>query len=608
MLLRPLLLLILAVELMGFIVLAVALTRGELPATPYFGLWAAGCALALALAVLIGLGSRITVRACLHGALLLGSAVFILPFAWLVSTSFKEPEEVFTYPPRWIPAMPEAVQRSPYLAPPADAAAPASALSPAAWAALRAHLPENQIKGFDDLQVREAVLPGLRRRVVAALPADTPPHAPVDEMAARLPAGSLAAMVRAAWAQAYRALHLGPIQFQDDQLRGFAEPVSDNTDRWWSRESHASCELLSPDTTRATMAAPFTRLRYDLSEEPFFRVQRRLTLPMPADQLLSLTVPIHQDSSWHRLKVSLELGGARYVSRDTLNLGLAGTAEWTFKLHERDGRDQRDLGIWPLYRVEEADPVDATAEPDHATLTLTVERVSRPAAVFYKYTRSYRDAWHAEPLWGRFLFNSLYLVVLNVIGQVLACSLAAFAFSRIRWPGRELVFGLVLATMMLPATVMLIPQFLIFKQLGWYNTLLPLWVPAVTGTPFFIFLLRQFMLGLPRELDESARLDGAGWLTIYWHLTLPLVRPALAAVGIFTFMNVWNEFMGPLIFLSDERLFPLSLGLYNFRTEHGGQFDTLMAASTLMVLPVVAVFFLAQRYFIEGVTLTGIKG
>ena len=186
--------------------------------------------------------------------------------------------------------------------------------------------------------------------------------------------------------------------------------------------------------------------------------------------------------------------------------------------------------------------------------------------------------------------------------------MAAYAFSRLRWPGRDGVFILLLATMMLPAFVTMVPTFLIFRQLGWYNTLLPLWVPAFVGTPFYIFLLRQFMLGIPRELEEAARIDGCTWVGIYWRIVMPLMKPALATVAIFTFLATWNEFMGPLIYLSDERLFPLSLGLFKFRSQFGTEFGMLMAASSLVTLPVIAVFFLAQRYFIEGATLTGLKG
>ncbi|MDP6702183.1 MAG: carbohydrate ABC transporter permease, partial [Candidatus Latescibacteria bacterium] len=207
-----------------------------------------------------------------------------------------------------------------------------------------------------------------------------------------------------------------------------------------------------------------------------------------------------------------------------------------------------------------------------------------------------------------YIFNSLYLALLTIVGQVFSCSLVAYAFARLQWPGRELWFGILLATMMLPGQVTMIPVFMIFRALGWYNTLKALWVPSFFGSAFFIFMLRQFMKGIPRDLEEAAKIDGCSFFGIYWRIILPLIKPALAAVAIFTFMNTWNDFMGPLIYINDQRLYPLALGLFDFRSEHSSEYGMLMAASTLMTLPVIAIFFLAQRYFIQGVTLTGMKG
>ena len=320
--------------------------------------------------------------------------------------------------------------------------------------------------------------------------------------------------------------------------------------------------------------------------------------------LAAVTIRLRPDDSWHGLSLALELAGRRYESDDALYLGRDGWREWTFTLPTGEtGRDERAMGVWPL--AERGRPGEAA--PSGPRLSLTIHRKTRAGATLARWTQTYRDAWYADANWRRYLFNSAYLVTLTVVGQVLSCSMAAYAFARLRWPGREVVFGLVLATMMLPAAVVMVPQFLIFKSLGWYNTLLPLWAPAFVATPFFIFLLRQFMLGLPRELEEAARIDGCSWWGVYWRVVLPVMKPALAAVAVLTFVGTWNEFMQPLIYLNDERLYPLSLGLHTFKGARRFDFNLLMAASALMTLPVVALFFLAQRYFIQGVTLTGMK-
>ena len=226
--------------------------------------------------------------------------------------------------------------------------------------------------------------------------------------------------------------------------------------------------------------------------------------------------------------------------------------------------------------------------------------------------RNYRLTFDQIPFW-RYVGTSLFLVILNLVGTLLSCSLVAYSFARLQWPGRNLCFALLLATMMIPAQVTMIPQFLIMQKLGWYNTLQPLWIASFVAPAFYVFLLRQFLKGVPRDLEDAARLDGCGFFRIYWHIMLPLVRPTLAAIAIFTFLATWNEFMAPLIYLADQRLYPLSFGLYAFQVQVTNPgtakgMGMVMAGSLLMTLPVIAIFFFAQRYFLRGVTLTGMKG
>lgn len=208
-----------------------------------------------------------------------------------------------------------------------------------------------------------------------------------------------------------------------------------------------------------------------------------------------------------------------------------------------------------------------------------------------------------------FLGNTLYITLMNVIGVVFTSSLVAYSFARLRWPGRDVLFVVLLSTMMLPAAVTMIPVFLIYKHLGWVDTLRPLWVPAyLGGAPFYIFLLRQFFLTIPRDLEDAAKIDGCSFFGIYWRIMLPLIKPALAAIIIMQFMASWNDFMGPLIYITSPEKMNLAYALQLFQTAHGSEWSLLMAASTMVTLPVILVFFFTQRYFIEGVTLTGLKG
>lgn len=204
--------------------------------------------------------------------------------------------------------------------------------------------------------------------------------------------------------------------------------------------------------------------------------------------------------------------------------------------------------------------------------------------------------------------NTITLTILCVTGAVMSNALVAYSFARLRWPGKDLFFAVTLATMMIPFPVLMVPTFTMFKWLGWVGTYRPLWVPAFFGSAFSIFLLRQFFKTIPMELSEAAKIDGASEFRTFLSVVMPLARPALTVVGIFTFMGTWNDFMGPLIYLVDQKTFTLSLGLQAYQTQHGGTpWNLLMAATLLVILPLVIVFFFAQRVFIQGIATSGIK-
>lgn len=209
-----------------------------------------------------------------------------------------------------------------------------------------------------------------------------------------------------------------------------------------------------------------------------------------------------------------------------------------------------------------------------------------------------------------YLKNSLIVVVSVVIGTVFSATTAAYAFAKLRWKGRDKWFVIMLATMMLPIQVILIPTYILYARIGWLGTRLPLIVPAFFGggAAFYIFLLRQFFKGIPKELTESAIIDGANHWQIFLKIMLPLSKPAVVTVALFTFMGAWNDYFGPLIFLSNPEHWTLALGLRAFQTQYGGQYNLMMAASILIMLPTLLLFFFAQKTFIEGIKFTGIKG
>jgi multiple sugar transport system permease protein len=221
---------------------------------------------------------------------------------------------------------------------------------------------------------------------------------------------------------------------------------------------------------------------------------------------------------------------------------------------------------------------------------------------------NYADAVDRAPLW-TWLRNTTTVTVLAVIGNVLTSSLVAYGFARLEFPGRGILFILLLSTMMLPDVILLVPQFILFREFGWIDTLLPLIVPTFFGGGAFnIFLVRQFYLTIPRDFDDAARLDGASNWQIWRQIMLPLSAPALTAVAIFSFVHHWNDFMGPLIYLQSEDTKTLALGLRAFISPTDASWNISMAASMFLVIPVLLVFFFGQRYFIRGVAMTGITG
>ena len=208
-----------------------------------------------------------------------------------------------------------------------------------------------------------------------------------------------------------------------------------------------------------------------------------------------------------------------------------------------------------------------------------------------------------------YLKNTLILCFLTVIGTVASSALAAYGFARIPWRGRNKVFVIALATMMVPFPVVMVPVYTLFRELGWIGTLKPLWVGSFCAAAFNVFLLRQFFMTIPKDLSDAARIDGCGEFRIFLQIILPLCKPALMVIGLFQFMASWNDFLGPLIYLTNQKAFTLALGLHFFQSQHGGtSWHYLMAASTLVVVPVIVLFFFTQKTFIEGISMTGIKG
>jgi multiple sugar transport system permease protein len=245
-----------------------------------------------------------------------------------------------------------------------------------------------------------------------------------------------------------------------------------------------------------------------------------------------------------------------------------------------------------------------------SSLKSNTEIFERPIKWFPDPIRweTYRDAWNYQGFpYLRLLWNSVYYSGLTTFGTVLSSAIVGYGFARFRFPGRSVLFSITIATMIIPGVVTFIPTYILFKNVGLLGSYAPLIAPAFFGSAFNIFLMRQFFLGLPRDLPDSARLDGANELRIFWQIMLPLVKPALVVVAVFTLLATWNDFFGPLIYLSDRDSYPLSLGLYSFRGQRSTEWALQMAASVLVTIPMIIMFAFSQKYFISGIKMTGLK-
>ena len=544
-----------------------------------------------------------------HVCLLIGCVLFGFPFYWLLATSVKEQDEMYRDPPVWVPAMPQRVGESPYFATQGYAAPkPPTGVSPAQWHAAWPKLREAAVRQIVDAYAKtrtsltpaaasdETIARGVYQAIGQRLSAEAA-RALIADPAAALPGLMQERDYKTVWERVYRVLLVRGVTLQDQGFVQYRLRDDDLAKQWQVAGGDAK---LTPAKLGKQSAA---QVSYRFGGGNTFALEMDLQSPMDAAQFRRLTIPFRGDKSWHQVDLEADIGGTLYRSTESLVLfsDLPQEGAWQVADPERTGASAfRDYQ--PLEKVG-----PGKMARDRVHVKLTVNRSGGWGVAWAKARRNYRDALNFVPM-GTYFRNTLLLVILNVLGQIFSCSVVAYAFARLKWPGRDVSFAVVLAPMMLPAQVTMIPVFLIFRYLGWYDTLAPLWVGSFFGNAFFIFLLRQFMRTIPKDLEEAAKIDGCSFFGMYWRIILPLMKPALAAVAIFSFMNAWNEFMGPLIYLNDQRLYPLSLGLYQFRIEHAADFGMLMAASALMIVPVVIVFFLAQRHFIQGIQLTGLKG
>ncbi len=546
---------------------------------------------------------RFAGHAWIYALLLSGSLIFAWPFIWMICTSVKLDRELFGETLRTLPDSPVPRPVSPYV----DALYFRDVKEPRSAEILpriEARLDATDIlwpQELDHASARRETARGILRKLQNTVPQNLW-QGPLDRVLPEIDRRVDRSMAEEILPLVRRSLCIGALRIRSHDIQE-EEPVpaAEVPNIWKVSGDAANAHLISS----LEGGQPIGELRYDFGQGHTIRLETTVRSEFPLDRLHRIQLGLRPDDTWHKLVLEVEKLGVKYRAERTVDMAGINAMIATWQEPGPDDATNK-IRTWTLLREVGRGP-ELLNDPHAMKLTLRLERNDTPGAWRAKLTRNYRLALDHIPFW-RYVATSLFLVILNLAGTVFSCSLVAYAFARLQWPGRGLCFALMLATMMIPPQVTMIPYFLIIRWLGWYNTLYPLWIGSLFAGAFNVFLLRQFMKGIPKDLEDAARIDGCGFWRVYWHVMLPLVKPTLAAIAIFTFMGVWNDFMGPLIYLTDQRLYPLSLGLYAFNVQAGGSMAMMMAGSLLMTAPVIAIFFFAQRYFIQGITLTGMKG
>jgi ABC-type glycerol-3-phosphate transport system permease component len=553
------------------------------------------------------LGRYIAAKGWVHVISICGVCIFLFPFVWMVGMSLKTDEEATST--AIFPTIPTFQANSPVVRKPAPFFPPMD-VAPKQW---REILPK--LKQAARGQLNPLPLPPGGDAVNASALRDSAAMTMVGQTIEKMP--------EAVWKQsddqivkAFTALltpadlasalndRLGRLSFRNLQIRTLDAQIKNvfngpEIAAQWKVESGNG--QLKPGADDA-----YLQYHFNSADDPPIVLRADFTFPVDPDQLHKLIVGMTGDNSWHHIDATLDIGNRRWVSDLTTYIAQYRAGSIIFQPPGFDDTTYQPHDWVPLDPTTKAAPA-ANVSPRAATLRLYIRPSSTLGAIYGKVQRNYRRAFRAVPFW-TYLGNSVLLVALQLVGSLFSAAFVAYAFARLNWPGKSIAFGLLLSTMMLPSQVTMIPGFVIWKSLGWYNTLNPLWIGSWFGSAFFIFLMVQNMKTIPRALEEAARIDGLNAVQTWWYIILPQVKPAMAAIAIMVFQGAWNDFMGPLIMLRDQARFPLSLGLFGMKVDQGGDWTLVMAGNMLMALPVILIFFLFQRYFIEGMTVSGMKG
>ena len=555
------------------------------------------------------------------GYLLLVGAAFctMIPMLWLLTSSFKTANEIFAVPIQWFPNLPPRVASSPYIVedvypkiekPMAVDEAVWKTLQPQLtqiiWAEAQSHIAANgkfsNYVSSEELQTE--IIEGLWQQLVAGLP-DEVWNGTTDSVTAAVRDTIIPEAVDTIWGSVYREVAVGTLQIEDlDFNRTPIEVVN------WEAETGTRIRTSDDLQTAASLS-------YNFQDSDTTLMTAAISSPIPIERIRRITLPVRGDASYHRLSLTV------FVPQSGMNAGstnngityqptrsfVLGSALWTdsvWRVHGIPG--ELESSQITMQRVETNLAVQSAVEVGAGSqlfLQLSIHQPAYLSIVWDKFTSNYRNLWKTVP-YNRYFVNSVFIATASTLLTLFFCSLGGYAFAKYKFRGQKILFGILLASMMVPFQVLLVPLFGLMYDIGWLNSYKAIVIPFSVGA-FGVFLMRQFIVTIPSELLDAARIDGCSEFGIYYRIVLPIIKPALGALTIYSFLGSWNGYLWPLIILRDEAKYTLPIGLANLVGIYRQDYGMLMAGTLLSLMPIVILFLAMQREFVQGITLGGVK-
>ncbi len=556
------------------------------------------------------------------GYLLLVGAAFctMIPMLWLLTSSFKTANEIFAVPIEWFPNLPPRVAASPYIVEDAypEIERP-MAVDEAAWKTLQPQLTEiiwaeaqshisvnakfSNYVSSEELQAE--IIEGLWQQLVAGLP-DEVWNGRTDSVTAAVRDAIIPEAVDTIWGSVYREVALGTLQIEDlDFNRTPIEVVN------WEAETGTRVRTSDDLQTAASLS-------YNFQDSNTVRMAAMVSAPIPIERIRRITLPVRGDASYHRLSLTVSVPKSG-TSAGSTNNGVTyqptrsfvlGSALWTDSVWRLQGIPGELESTHITMQKVGAGLVPAQSTMDVGNgsqlfLQLTIHQPGYLSIVWDKFTSNYRNLWKTVP-YNRYFVNSVFIATASTLLTLFFCSLGGYAFAKYQFRGQKILFGILLASMMVPFQVLLVPLFGLMYDIGWLNSYKAIIIPFSVGA-FGVFLMRQFIVTIPSELLDAARIDGCSEFGIYYRVVLPIIKPALGALTIYSFLGSWNGYLWPLIILRDEAKYTLPIGLANLVGTYRQDYGMLMAGTLLSLMPIVILFLAMQREFVQGITLGSVK-